>query len=414
MKAECIRFLLMILSFVALSIGSQATDKQTILHKFSGKIDGSEPMTGLIADSSGNFYGTTPYGGGTDATCPTSNKGCGTVFKLSPNSAGGWTETVIHAFGGIDGAYPSGVIFDASGNLYGETARGGLTTAGTIFELSPNSDGTWTEKTLYSFTGTGNGNGDGQEPLGGLAIDASGNLYGTTLYGGVTCINGLTCGTVFEVSPSSDGTWTEMVLHAFVGSDGFWPQSNLVSDAAGNLYGTTTRGGSYDDGVVFSLSPSSSGWAINIVYAFTGRNGDGYGPQSGVVFDSKGNLYGTTQFGINTYGIVYELTPASGFPWTETLLHTFLNGTDGSWPVASVVVNREGTVYGTTQGYLAYGNAFRLVNSSSGWQLTVLHTIPGIAGPLLLGTKGALYGTTTASGGIYGINGGAFELSPVK
>jgi len=217
MRNARLNLIIGIAAFLCLSITAGATDKQTILYSFNGKSSGNTPMGGLVADAAGNLYGTTAYGGANISQCLWSTKGCGTVFELSPNSSGGWTETVIYSFtGGNDGAFPEGnLIFDAKGNLYGVAARGGASYDGTVFELSPSSSG-WTETTLHTFTGEPDGDG----PLGGLGMDAGGNLFGTTLYGGVDACNTLACGTVFEVSPNSDGTWTETVIHAFTGSDG--------------------------------------------------------------------------------------------------------------------------------------------------------------------------------------------------
>ena len=397
----------------ALVAAASATDKQAILFSFSGKAAGNTPMGGLVADAAGNLYGTTSYGGANISQCLWSTKGCGTVFELSPGSSGAWTETILYNFtGGSDGGIPIGsLIFDAKGNLYGTTARGGNTSSsGTVFELSPSSSGGWTETTLHIFTGAP----DGQGPVAGLAMDAKGNLYGTTLYGGVDDCNTLPCGTVFEVSPSSDGTWTETVLHAFTGPDGYWPQSNLTFDTVGNLYGTTTRGGADDNGEVFSLSPSSRGWTLNIVHSFGNSGGDGRGPQSGVIFDFEGNLYGTTLGGNDNNGTVFELTPTGSFPWTETVLYEFANGSDSAWPSSSLTLDRWGNLYGTTIIYLNPAIAFKISSASTGRVFTVLHVLPGASvAPLIRDAAGNLYGTTE-NGGVRSDSGTVFELSSVK
>jgi uncharacterized repeat protein (TIGR03803 family) len=283
----------------------KATWTVSILHAFTGA-DGSGPAAGLIFDAAGNLYGTTS-GGGAD--------GYGVVFELTPNPDGTWTESVLHSFtGGADGALPfAGLIFDTIGNLYGTTYYGPLGCAGltdgcgTVFRLTPNPDGTWTESVLHSFTeGAGGGN-----PAAGLIFDAAGNLYGTTNFGTSGPGN---LGTVFKLTPNPDGTWTESVLHSFTGADGAVPDAGLIFDAAGNLYGTTSSGGisiaciDIDGcGVVFKLSPTSTGWSETVLHTFIGF---GSTPRGGVIFDQAGNLYGTTSDGNPAfdYGLVFEIT----------------------------------------------------------------------------------------------------------
>lgn len=233
-----------------LSPKSRGGWKETVLHvfKFNGK-DGNDPQGNLILDASGNLYGTTAGGGDCNQ-----QYGCGTVFELSPKSGGGWKETLLHNFNGNDGEIPyAGLIFDAVGTLYGTTFAGGTGTCsdgsgfsgcGTVFELTPKTGGGWTETVLYSFKGK---DGDGSYPTAGVVIDAAGNLYGTTEYGGgvsnTYCVNG--CGSVFKLTPKSDGSWTETVLHSFSnnGEDGTFPLGGVILDSAGNLYGTTYLGG---------------------------------------------------------------------------------------------------------------------------------------------------------------------------
>ena len=191
--------------------------------------------------------------------------GCGTVFEMTPKEGGGWTEKVLHNFGnGTDGAYPeAGLIFDAAGNLYGTTAYGGPHGYGTVFEMTPNGSGGWTEKVLHYF---GNGS-DGLSPYSGLIFDAVGNLYGMTMGGGSS-----DNGTVFELTPSEGGNWTEKVLHNFGGyngPNGCFPSSGLIFDAAGNLYGTTTQGGDHGVGIVFEMTPKvGGGWTEKTLHNF--------------------------------------------------------------------------------------------------------------------------------------------------
>ena len=270
-----------------------------MLYSFTGS-DGSEPFAGLIADSSGNLYGTTQSGG--------ASGGHGVVFKLSPSG----TETVLHTFtGGSDGGIPrAGLIADTGGNLYGTTAGGGASNAGTVFKLSPSG----TETVLYSFTGS-----DGSGPFAGLIADSSGNLYGTTQSGGASGGHGV----VFKLSPGG----TETVLYSFTGgSDGGTPRAGLIADSSGNLYGTTQFGGpgcgGVGCGVVFKLSPSGT---ETVLYSFTGS--DGSGPFPGLIADSSGNLYGTTLSGgaSGGHGVVFKLTGAGFAPPPAYVTNTSSN-----------------------------------------------------------------------------------------
>ena len=290
------------------------------------------------------------------------------VFKLAPNPDGTWTESVLHSFTLADGADPlCTLIFDAAGNLYGTTFFGGAHNQGTVFKLAPNSDGTWTESVLLSFTGP-----DGAGPSAGLTFDADGNLYGTTNYGGpagCTIGTGVMCGVVFKLAPNSDGTWTESVLHSFLtsGADGAGPYAGLTLDAAGNLYGTTVQGGSAactdGCGVVYKLAPSLGGTCTeSVLHSFTG-GADGAGPWAGLVFDAAGNLYGTAIQGgsaacTNGCGVVFKLTPtASG--WSETVVRTFLGLAKN--PLAPVIFDPKGNLFGTTStGSTNFGAVFEI------------------------------------------------------
>lgn len=275
--------------------GGQWTE--SVLHFFSGGSDGAVPLAGVVFDVAGNIYGTTIAGG--NAIC---TGGCGTVFKLKHNPSGSWTESVIYCFaGGSDGINPyGGLVIDSKGILYGSTYYGG-TGSGTVFALKHTKKG-WVKKTLYSFQG----GSDGSNPyLGSLIFDNTGNLYGTTESGGTSG-----AGTVFELVHNPDGSWTEKVLHSFNGGDGYNPENGLAFDHSENLYGTTINGGANGRGTVFELSLNSDGtWTESVLYSFA-LGGDGFAPEAGVVLDSSGDLYGTTIIGgVASAGVVFEVTP---------------------------------------------------------------------------------------------------------
>jgi uncharacterized repeat protein (TIGR03803 family) len=313
---------------------------ETVLYSFTGGSDGSTPYAGLTFDAAGNLYGTTLLGGA-------NNDGC--VFELTPNS-GGWTETILHTFVGYptDGTAPyGGVIFDQAGNLYGTTVadgtqcRGGC---GTVFELTPGSGG-WTETILYNFCSKTNCP-DGSEPRSGVSLDAEGNLYGTTAYGGAL----IKYGTVFKLTPNSGGSWTESVLHSFDRKDGANPFGGVILDKAGSLYGTTTQGGGRGiDGTVFRLKRSASHWALTMLYRFAVASGQFAYPYAGLVFDKAGNLYGTTFFeGASSPGSVFKLGHAKG-SWKEKWVYGFTGRPDGAYPgYGSLIFDQAGNLYGTT------------------------------------------------------------------
>jgi uncharacterized repeat protein (TIGR03803 family) len=304
---------------------------EAVIYSFTGGDDGAQPTGNLIFDATGNLYGTAGGGGA---------YGAGVAFELTPNSDGAWTEITLHAFGsGRDGRNPSGgLIFDGSGNLYGAAQFGGRS-YGIIFELTPNGDGTWDEDVLFAFPPTT----QGAAPDRGLVFDTSGNLYGTSPFGARTG-----CGNAFRLSPQVGGPWTDKTIHNFYGSDGCYPQSTLVFDSAGRLYGTAYSGGAYNQGVVFQLIPDSGGfWTRKDIYAFTGGK-DGANPLVGVTLDSAGNVYGTTsKGGAQGDGVVFELVNKTASYWTERVLHTFEGY--GSDPEADVIFDAEGNIYGTTR-----------------------------------------------------------------
>jgi uncharacterized repeat protein (TIGR03803 family) len=315
-----------------------------LLYTFQQITDGASPEATLIIGPDLSLYGTTVAGGG--GGCNFGSYGCGTVFKITPPASvpasilGNWTETVLHRFSGSDGAAPSGdLIFDRVGNLYGTTLFGGVSDSGTVFKLSPSGD-TWVESLLYSFTD--------DDPNGGVIFDDAGNLYGTTCYGGDHDE-----GTVFQLAPSGSG-WTKTVLHSFQNGDGYCPPAGVIFDRSGNLYGVTFLSGSGDAGTVFMLSPSGQSWNYAVLHAFSGS--DGANPLAGLVMDASGSLYGTTYSGGGTgcdYGVgcgtVFKLT-RSGGNWAYTSLYDFMGGSDGAYPFGSLALDANGNLYGTAMG----------------------------------------------------------------
>jgi uncharacterized repeat protein (TIGR03803 family) len=325
--------------------------------------DGAYPQAGLIFDAHGNLYGTTVNGGA--VACPQGH-GCGTVFELSPQG-GSWTETVLYSFcedllnnNCLDGALPLGQLTqDASGNLYGTTDDGGANDYGTVFELTHGTSG-WTETVLYSFCAIGEFCSDGAEPHGGVTFDKADNLYGTTEFGGTNNVHGT--GVVFKLSPGANG-WTETVLHSFhQGGDGGAPLGGVSFDTLGNLYGTSSGGGSDNAGGLFRILAKNGKIGS---FFFNGANGSE--PHAGLLVDSKhAVLYGTTsQGGTANGGTVFEATAAGG----ESVLYNFCsqpNCTDGGSPVASVISDADGNLYGTAEqgGINNQGVAFEIVQQA--------------------------------------------------
>ena len=278
---------------------------ERVLYQFGGGADGANPNGSLVLDSLGNLYGTTSCTAG-DCTI----LGRGTAFKLTHSSRVTWTETVLHSFtvDGQDGLYPmAGLAFDRHGNLYGTTLEGGPGNLGTVFQLSPVGTG-WNYSQIFTFGTLPSG---GKWPYDSLIIGGKGKLYGATSAGGISkiCIGGVEgCGTVFELSQDSNGIWTESVLHPFNGgSDGAGPIGSLAFDTKGNVYSTTAAGGDSactgGCGTIVKLTQSGGAWTEDVVFRF-GLD-TGWAPETGVVLDSQGNLYGTTI----ERGVVFEFTP---------------------------------------------------------------------------------------------------------
>jgi uncharacterized repeat protein (TIGR03803 family) len=318
------------------------------------------------------------------------------------------SEKVLYSFcpqaGCGDGALPgAGVVMDGKGNLYGTTQLGGADNLGTVFKLSA----TETEKVLHSF---GSSATDGLGPLEGLVMDKHGNLYGTTPGGGAGIGSP---GTVFEVSPSG----VETILYSFCSLqgcvDGFHPESALIKDKSGNLYGTTAAGGEHGGGTVFEFSASG---VFTTLYNFCSQTGctDGDSPRAGLVMDKNGNLYGTTYYGgANNFGTVFELSAGGA----ETPLHSFANdGTDGTYPMAGLVIGKKGKLYGTTTAGGASGGGVVFAVTTSGTE-TIVHTFadtPDGFAPydaLVIDKEGNFYGTTSRGGTDPSGYGTVFEVT---
>jgi uncharacterized repeat protein (TIGR03803 family) len=397
--------ILVVLVLCALSFGQQ----EKVLYSFNPNgTDGAEPEGGLIRDAAGNLYGATRQGGIYHCAMYASPSiHCGTVFELTPVKGGCWTEKVLHSFGsGNDGIGPKTLIFDNSGNLYGVTSHGGAVKTdrlpachfgcGTVFELIPTRAGGWTEKVLHSF---GKGQ-DGVLPAGPLTLDVAGNLYGTTCIGGA-----YDNGTVFELSPAKNGEWTEKVLHSFNRSGGSaqktCPNGGLIFDSAGNLYGTTMQGGEGDcygatgdacGGTAFELTPTKVGEWTEKVLHSFGEGKDGANPGGGLIRDVAGNLYGTT-----TYGGAYHCAPETPSPCTYGYGTVFqLTPTkNGQWT--------EKVLYGFGKCDISEESPANLGRAGPNAPKCIGEVHPSSS--LVVDAAGNLYGTTDRA---------VFELSPTK
>jgi len=344
---------------------------ETVLHVFQGKQsnDGEFPSGGVIADTLGNIYGTTAYGGTGDCVLLGIKGGCGTVFELSPpqTRGGEWTYTILYSFPTAkEGYVPNGdLVFDSAGNLYGATIFGGGrgTTCdgfyggncGAVFELNPpkTKGDKWTEKVLHSFAG----GTDGANPNGGLVLDTEGAVYGTTSAGGSTDCQGPGCGTAFELKPptKTDGTWKENLLHVFTdGDDGAGPNGSLVFDAKGALYGTGGGGGSKSQGVVFQFAKAknSNKWIETVLHRFSAIGDAPCCPMAKVTFDGTGSLYSVSLSGTYFRGTAFRLRPpaAGGSPWSFAILYEFKGVPDAAYPEAGLIFNKAGKLYSTTEG----------------------------------------------------------------
>jgi uncharacterized repeat protein (TIGR03803 family) len=396
--------------FAALLLASThaAAQREGALHSFGSGQDGNLLYGGVISDASGNLYGTTFSGG----TFNNGSYGSGIVYELSPQKDGTWSETVLHDFGSAtDGSGPTaGLVFDTEGNLYGTTQYGGGSPfckggCGIVFQLRPPAaqGGAWTESIIYRFRKVYRGD----NPQAGLVIDSAGNLYGTTFLGGAGG------GTVFELSPKK-GLWTERILNAFAAnsSTGSFPKAALIFDASGNLFGTTSQGGTSHSGTVFELSPQkSSAWQFKVLHNFNFSTGDGIDPIGSLIMDSGGNLYGATgEGGDHQLGAVFELVPSAGGSWTERILYSFgADATDGTFPEGGLLVDSAGNVFGETEQGGSYGGGtlFELAPGNGTWTEHLLHNFGNGTdgkfpwGGLLFSPAGNIYGVCAEGGAYY-------------
>jgi uncharacterized repeat protein (TIGR03803 family) len=386
----------LLLSFVALAMATNAWagSEFKVLHGFGVGKDGGGLYGSPTIDPNGNLYGTTRGGGDYNS---------GTVFELTPDSLGHWTESVLHNFNGKgEGAFPeAGLAVDTAGNLYGMTTSS-VSGFGTVFELKPGSQGWslsvlddrgsegnlildqagnlygqmngngkygrgaiselmrekgWKESWIYSFCSQ-NQKGlclDGWDAFAGVTWGPGGTLYGTTLYGGDSSYCGNTgSGVVYELKPQSNGSWKETVLHSFPAfkGDGSVLYDGVVLDKSGNIYGASSQGGSANCGVIFKLTSTADGkWAETLLHDFTNR-AEGCGANT-LTFDKKGNLWGTAQGGTGTQcadgcGVVFKMTPGANGKWKYSVVHDF-TGSDGAVPAAAVIFDKHGNLYGTTE-----------------------------------------------------------------
>jgi uncharacterized repeat protein (TIGR03803 family) len=282
--------------------------------------------------------------GGSGTAC--TSLGCGTVFELSPGQNGNWAKTVLYEFQNGDGAFPAGLTFDASGNLYGVTTAGGANGRGEVYELSPPQQrgGAWMQKVLFSFSNFE------IQPNPVIVFDSAGNIYGT-YYQLYTCFPG--CGAIFQLK-QTNGTWTETDIFDFSGGgNGGEPMAGVILDREGNVYGTGAKGGN-NWGIAYKLKPVSGGkWEGIMLHNFCALNGcaDGAGPQATLVMDASGAFYGTTSAGGRCLycggGVVFKLSHTR-FGWEERVLHAFQGGSDGASPTQSLILDGKGNLYGTT------------------------------------------------------------------
>jgi uncharacterized repeat protein (TIGR03803 family) len=389
---------------------AQAGSTFKVLHSFQCNPSGCYPSGGLAFDAGGELYGTTFGGGNSNAT----------IFRLTPSASDRWTYDLLYTLTIKQGdALLAGLTLDAAGNLYGTADYGGAHDVGSVFSLSPDPSvaGGWILSVLHSFL---NSHQDGSGPWDKVILDKAGNLYGTTREGGT---NG--GGILFTLTPGAGGEWTEAILHNFPATkdDGGQSYAELVRDKFGSLYGTTSGGGTGNgDGTVFKLTHTTSGWKETLLHSFQGP--DGSQPIAGLVFDAKGNLYGTTQVGgANGEGTVFQLTPTTDGRWKHSILYDFPQFRNGGGPVSTLAFDKSGNLYGTAAGGTGpcsggCGVVYKLTPDSDGkWTYSVLHRFTDKGdgaepnGAVVFDkTRTHLYGTAIF-GGTYN-QGVVYEITP--
>ncbi|PYX46692.1 MAG: hypothetical protein DMG79_15670, partial [Acidobacteria bacterium] len=389
MIPKAVYFLVPLLAISLLTIPATAQTDET-LYSFTGYADGGDPLSSLVADSSGNLFGTAFVGG---------PNGAGEVFELTRTPSGSWNQSVVYGFtGGADGANPyyADVILDAAGNLYGTTVGGGDHNLGVVFKLTRSETG-WTESVLYSFAG----GSDGANPYAGLVFDKAGNLFGTTYGGGSGGI-----GTIFELSPGTPGQWTETVLHTFTGLDGDSPAGGLTLGRNGNLYAVTQGGGAHHSGAVYQLTHSTRGWNETVLYSFTG-GADGSSPYAErLLIDNSGHIYGTTEGGgAHQLGAVFRLSLLPSHHWKEQVLYSF-DGSVAANPASGLIADGAGNLYGTcvNGNGETVGAVYKLLRQPGDqWTEINLHVFNREDGEFpyaspISDAAGNLYGTTLLGG----------------
>jgi uncharacterized repeat protein (TIGR03803 family) len=357
-----------------------------VIHDFTGGKDGAVPGYTLTKDGNGRFLGAAHDGGA----------GYGTIFELRRKNDS-WAVKALYDFSGDDGQPGWGVV-RANGQLYANAGYASVMggPCGSALDISKPHGAPaakWTSVVMRTYVKSQDGC-----PTGNLLVDASGNVFGVTQNGGAN-----NWGSVFELSPNGSG-WTETILHAFTGGpdDGGAPYSGLIEDGAGNLYGTATACASGCWGTVFELTPSEEGWVYKVLYAFKG-GADGGQPTAGLLMDKEGNLFGAAESaGPTRGGTIFELSPSDG-SWHYQVLAS-MSGTGG--PVAALAMDKTGNLYGTNffDGADSYGSVFKVKHTAKGWRYQTLHDFTGGAdggypgGGVVLDKDGSLYGTAVIGG----------------